>query len=202
MSDLKLDVDQASELKAAFRRSGWTNAEIKILSERDHLFKVREMIRGNAEIITTAQYIIDCDIAPFVPKNDYDWIVLEHKKGGQLVWDPTKIQLYLPEHWQRGGGSHNYIEGEKFRAELANKPVLNANVLDFLLDYPHLIPHEWKKNDSGSARHIYFWGTIYISKGGFINVRYLYFDIFKWSCSSKSLIFSWLERDFAALLID
>lgn len=33
MSDLMLDVDQAGELKAAFRRGDWTNAEIKRLCE-------------------------------------------------------------------------------------------------------------------------------------------------------------------------
>lgn len=51
MSDLKLDVDQAGELKAGFRRADWTNAEIKLLCEGDILAKVRQVICGRAEIV-------------------------------------------------------------------------------------------------------------------------------------------------------
>ena len=53
MSDLKLDVDQAGELKAAFRRGKWTNAEIKSLCEGDTLTKVRSVIRGFAKGVIT-----------------------------------------------------------------------------------------------------------------------------------------------------
>lgn len=50
MSDLKLDVDQAAELKYAFRRGDWTNEEIKRLCEGDLLKEVRNVVRGAAEI--------------------------------------------------------------------------------------------------------------------------------------------------------
>jgi len=50
MSDLMLDVDQAGELKAAFRRGGYSNTEIKQLSEGDILGKVRDVLLGRAEI--------------------------------------------------------------------------------------------------------------------------------------------------------
>jgi hypothetical protein len=45
-----LDVDQAGELKRAFRRGDWTNAEVKKLSEGDILAQVRMVVRGLAEI--------------------------------------------------------------------------------------------------------------------------------------------------------
>ena len=45
-------VDQAGELKAAFRRGDWTNAEIKTLSEGDRLANVRLVLRGDAVITT------------------------------------------------------------------------------------------------------------------------------------------------------
>ncbi len=54
MSDLTLDVDQAGELKAAFRRGNWTNSEIKTLSEGDRLAKVRLFVRGDAVITMRA----------------------------------------------------------------------------------------------------------------------------------------------------
>lgn len=51
MSDLMLDVDQAGELKAAFRRGNWTNAFIKRLCEGDILSRVLLVLEGKAEIV-------------------------------------------------------------------------------------------------------------------------------------------------------
>jgi hypothetical protein len=51
MSNLMLDVDQAGELKAAFRRNDWTNGQIKKLCEGDILAKVRLVLEGTAEIV-------------------------------------------------------------------------------------------------------------------------------------------------------
>lgn len=52
MSDLKLDVDQASELKAAFRRGDWTNADIKLFSEasKEKLKLFRNELRGELTV--------------------------------------------------------------------------------------------------------------------------------------------------------
>src|SRR3989344_5615303 len=52
MSNLMLDVDQAGELKAAFRRGGWSNGQIKMLCEGDILARVRMVLEGTAEIIS------------------------------------------------------------------------------------------------------------------------------------------------------
>lgn len=59
MSALMLDVDQAGELKAAFRRGDWTNAEIKLLCEGDRLAEVRSYVCGLAEIKLIPR-ILDC----------------------------------------------------------------------------------------------------------------------------------------------
>ncbi|HYU64974.1 MAG TPA: hypothetical protein VEK36_01775, partial [Candidatus Paceibacterota bacterium] len=64
---LTLDVVQAAELKYAFERTGWNNAEIKALSSGDVLAGVRDVIRGFAKI-EHIKYIIDCDADPFVPE--------------------------------------------------------------------------------------------------------------------------------------
>lgn len=45
-----LDVGQANELKLAFRRTGWTNEEIKRLCEGNTLAEVRDVLLGRAEI--------------------------------------------------------------------------------------------------------------------------------------------------------
>jgi hypothetical protein len=66
MSDLMLDVGQAVELKEAFRRGGYNNAEIKQLSTGDTLAQVRNVLRGLAEI-KSVEHVIDLGADPFLP---------------------------------------------------------------------------------------------------------------------------------------
>ena len=106
------------------------------------------------------QHIIDCNTDPFLPTG---WKVEKHCKGGQLDWDPANIQLWLSPNQQNGES----ITGNKLCKELEGKPVLNANVLDFLLAHPEFIPEEWK------GKYIFFWGTIYRDAAGDLVVRYL-----------------------------
>jgi hypothetical protein len=187
MSDLKLDVDQASELKAAFRRGNWTNAEIKKICEGNVLAQFREVILGQAEIVTV-NHVIDCDADPFCPD---DWKVVEHKKGGQFQWDPAKVLLYLSEETQE----HGHIEGNKLHKELADKHVLNANVLDHLLAHPELIPEEWK-----DGRAIFFLGTIYCgSLDGYLLVRCLRYSNDHWSWGHHCLINDFSSISLAAV---
>ena len=51
MSNLMLDVDQAGELKAAFRRAEWTNGLIKQLCESNLLIDLKKVLEGVAEIV-------------------------------------------------------------------------------------------------------------------------------------------------------
>lgn len=174
MSNLMLDVDQAGELKAAFRRGNWTNAEIKQLCEGETLAQVRKVLLGHA-VITVPEHLIDLDADPFVPNG---WKVEDHQKGGQFKWDAIKVKLHLSKK-QKGGS----IEGNKLRKELKGQPVYNANLLDYLLKNPHLIPEEWK------GKYVFFWGTIYRSSGGDLCVRCLYWDVGRWCWD-----FDWLDR--------
>lgn len=107
----------------------------------------------------TIESIIDCDTSPYVPK---DWTVEEHHKGGQLKFDTSQITPYL-----FAAQEMNSTEGNELREKLANKPCLNANVLDHLLANQHLIPEEWK------GKVVFFWGTIYHNSNGHLCVRYL-----------------------------
>ena len=138
--------------------------------------EVAKLIKGTAMNGT----IIDCDADPFVPEG---WTVEEHKQGGQLTFDPSQVEFYLDDG-QKGG---KYIEGNKLRQRLADKPVLNANVLDYLLANPDLIPEEWKTDESGNTRYIFFWGTVYRSSNGDLCVRCLYWDDGGWDWSSDWL---------------
>lgn len=72
MSDLMLDVDQAGELKAAFRRGNWSNAEIKRLCEGDVLVQVRQVLIGCAEIVECEKFTLLADLGTITVPDDYD----------------------------------------------------------------------------------------------------------------------------------
>lgn len=182
-NDLMLDVSQAAELKLAFRRNGWNNAEIKTLSEGDLLADVLKVVKGQAEI-KTIEHLIDCDAAPYTPP---DWEVESHKKGGLWKWNP-KLTLCLSKKQKKGS-----IVGNDLRKELANQPVLNANVLDYLLAHPELIPEEWK------GKAIFFWGTIYRNSGGDLYVRCLCWRGAGWYWGGRWLGGGFYSGDPAAL---
>lgn len=161
MSEIALDVGLCFKIKQALSRNCIPDlADLDWLASGDNLAKVRRVRLGHSEIVTP-EHIIDCDADPFVPEG---WSVAEHRNGGAFKWNATNVSLHLDEG-QRDG---RWIEGNKLRKELANKPVLNANVLDYLLAHPHLIPEEWK------GKAVFFWGTIYCDRGGGLCVRYLF----------------------------
>lgn len=186
-TELMLDVGQANELKLAFRRADYTNADIKKLCEGDMLAKVLPVVRDQAEV-KVVKHLIDCDADPFLPN---DWKkVEEHRKAGQLEWDPTKVKLYLSECQQNG----KFINGHDLRKELTGRPVLNACVLDYLLAHPELIPDEWK------GKVVFFWGTIYCVSVGNLCVRYLYWSGDGWHGRYNWLDGDWIGSNPAALL--
>jgi acyl dehydratase len=140
------------------------------------------------KLLYVTKHIIDCDAEPYLPK---DWTVIDHRKGGMLEWNPTKIKFYLSEG-QKGAKS---INGHDLRTELAEIPVLNANVHDYLMINPHVIPEDFRD------KHLCFWGTIFRSPGGGYYVRCMCWSGQKW-CSYNY----WLNFDFRshfpALLLD
>lgn len=134
----------------------------------------RKMLSARVQTkpIVVASDVIDCEADPFKPSG---WQVKEedqlpYRVRGQFIFDPAKVKLYLARD-QRNG-----IEGNKLCKKLASQPVLGANVLDYLLDHPHLIPEEWKRDANGNVRFAFFWGTIYCGSSGRLYVRYLCFN--------------------------
>jgi hypothetical protein len=185
MSDLMLDVGQANELKLAFRRADFSNDDIKRLCEGKVLTEIRSVLRGHASI-TVIEHVIDCDADPFVPD---DWTVEEHRKGGIFKWNAADVALYLDKDQKNG----KVLEGNKLRKVLVGKPVFNANVLDYLLAHPHLIPEEWK------GKFVFFWGTIYRSRFGNLFVRDLAWDDGRWCWGFGWLDDVWSDDDPAAV---
>lgn len=184
MSDgFVMSARQAAELDHAFERNGWTPADVKLLSGGDMLIQILPVLRGRVNIIV-GKHIVDCDTDPFVSNG---WVVEGHIKGGQFEFEPKKISLYLDEAQQNGG----MIVGNKLREKLKGKSVLNANVLDYLLAHPELIPHEWKE------KLVFFWGTIYREDSvAYYSDGSLYVRCLRWDHGSWFWGYDWLQNDF------
>jgi hypothetical protein len=165
-----------NQLGDALENAGFSTEDVTKLKQFSNLKGFKDVLNGKAEI-SYPEHLIDCDSAPFVPNG---WSVEEHKKGGFFKLDLAKISLYLSKKQKKGS-----IGGHDLRKELSDKPVMNANVLDYLLAHPELIPEEWK------GKAVFFWGTIYRHSDGYLYVRYLY-----WIGSKWYWYFNWLDSVF------
>jgi len=141
---------------------------------------------GQAQIVVS-KHLIDCDVNPFVPDG---WKVEQHRKAGQLEWNPERISLYLSKRQKNGGD----IGGHDLRKELESQPVLNACVLDYLLANPELIPESWR------GKAVFFWGTIYRDAVDRLYVRHLYWYGGGWGWYYYWLGGVWRDCCTAALL--
>ena len=171
-----MSIGAMNQLADALENAGFTSEEITKLKQFKELGKVKDVLSGKA-LITYPGHLIDCDANPFIPKG---LSVEEHKKGGFFKFDLAKISLYLSKKQEKGS-----IGGHDLRKKLSGKPVMNANVLDYLLAHPELIPESWKD------KAIFFWGTIYRYSDGLLFVRYLY-----WYGSEWLWNYFWLDSDF------
>ena len=130
--------------------------------------------------------LINCDKQPNIPSG---FTLESHQKGGTLKWDASKIELYLSEKQKTG-----HITGYDLRKELEGKPVLNACVLDYLLEHQELIPNEWK------GKEVYFLGTIFHNMNGSPYIEYLYWEGDGWEWDYVWLGAYWGSYRPAALL--
>lgn len=136
--------------------------------------------------------VIDCDAEPFIPFEADGWTVAEHRKGGKLTFDPFKVEFLLASGQE--GDSALGISGYELRKKLIGENLLNANVLDYLHARPDLIPEDWKQDERGKPRFIYFWGTIYRNRSGELLVRYLSWGRGEWWWGSLGLDGRWHDQ--------
>lgn len=114
-------------------------------------------------------------------------VVLIQKRTDGLYIDGKKVVLHRVSR-QIGGKA---IQGHELRTELVGEKVLNACVEDFLLDHPEFIPEDWKKDEQGNTRYIFFWGTIFRGpSSGYLYVRYLCWNGDAWVSD-----YNWLDSD-------
>lgn len=171
----KMSIGAMNQLADALENAGWTAEDVTRLKQFGKLGKVRDVLSGVASV-TYPEHLIDTDASPFIPNG---WSVEEHNKGGFFMFNSGKGILYLSKKQKKGS-----IGRYDLRKEL-NRSVMNANVLDYLLAHPELIPESWK------SKNIYFWGTIYRCSGR-RNVRYLYWYGSKWYDNYRQLAYAFL----------
>lgn len=136
-----------------------------------------ELLKPEVSGLEKSTSIINISQEPSIPSG-YNWTIESHRKVDTV--DLSKMSLHLLDEQKNG-----YIEGDELRKELESKNILNANVLDYLLENPNFIPEEWK------GKYIFFWGTVYRRSDGRLCVRCLCFggDSWDWRCR-------WLGRGF------
>ncbi len=161
-SEFGKDIGLMHELVITGRKIGFTPKDWGTLAHNEELlFQTLAVIRGNTEIVIP-KHLINLDADPFVPVG---WSVEEHQRGGMFEWDPTKVTFYI-SHKQETG--YKSIRVSELYKELNDKHPFNANLLDYLITHPELIPEEWK------GKHVYFWGTIYKDSCDNLRVRCIY----------------------------
>ena len=144
--------------------------------------------------------IIDGDLSPNIPSNfrianegienqKMGKITLEKRDDGKLYVNGREVVRYLSSR-QKDGGS---VQGNEIRSELNGKQVLNACVMDALLEHSQFIPDEWKTGFT------FFWGTIFHADDGSLNIECLKWDE-KWYHYYISFNESWHSDDSAAVL--
>ncbi len=182
----RFSVGQMNQLGDALEVAGFSVNDVTKLRTFPGLADIRRVLLGLCEICSL-DHLINLDAAPFIPPG---WQVVEHKKGGQFRWDPTKVALFLTEQQKKGT-----IKGNQLLEELKDKPVFNANVLGYLLTHPELIPDDWKE------KYTFFWGTIYRDSFGRLYVRCLYWSSDRWYWSYRWLDGEWYAPHPAALRV-
>lgn len=129
------------------------------------------------------------------------WSVAEHfSKHGTISWNKDTYKDNLFVHPLQIEGSirgNNLFEFIKEK----NLPVMNACVWEYLKENFSAIPEEWKMDEKGNARYIFFWGTIDRSPEGDLYIRYLSWTGGNWTTSNYLLSGNWHE-DFPAAVYE
>lgn len=174
----------AAKMCGAFCEAGGTPAELNAVAENEKVLRgLIAVLRGQAEV-TLVKHVVDCS----GPLRKIDGLTplpadeqITSRFTGELALTPEALALYL-DPGQQGDG---VVKGNKLRKLLEGQNVLPAQVLDYQLEHPELIPESWK------GKYTYFWGTIYRSAGGDLCVRCLCRCDGRWDWRYDWLVDDW-----------
>ncbi len=172
------------------------NKTLKQLGEKFLETQLVKMLSGTAVMVNLdAPIKLPFNGAEIESQIGSGWVKIEKRLDGLYI-DNRKVSLYLSERQKNG----NTIKGYELREELTGKLVLHPNILDAILDHSYLLPEDWKKDEKGDIRFIFFWAVIFRSPS-FDNlyVRYLYFHDGWWNSNYYWLDNDWDDNDPTAL---
>lgn len=158
-SDVTRHLNFASKFFKACGQAGFSPTELNMLAQDVPLLKqARNLLHQKMSEAEVDKHTINTAAAPVIPGGCS--IVENHvyAKPAEWPWDPSKIHLFVHEE-QKKERFHG-MPGEKLRKELVRTSVLNAVVLDYLLEHQHLVPASWQSSGR-EGRRIYFFGTVY-----------------------------------------
>lgn len=154
-------------------------------------------------IINETTIMVNLDAPPTLPfvgaeiesQIGTGWVKVERRADGLYV-DDCKVVLYLVERQKDG----KIIRGYELREELSGKLVLHPNIMDALFENQHLIPEDWKMDENGSVRFIFFWAVIFRNAVGALCVRCFFFGDGGWGRNARWLDNDWHSGSPAALI--
>lgn len=166
-----------SDLTSKLQHGVIVPEELALFNQRKNPFPIPTTMKSRKKLT------VDLSAAPYLPDG---WTIEEHRTAKPWRFDAKQVQLYLDEAQKSSS-----IGGHDLRQKLADQPVFNANLLDWLLreENQHLIPEEWKD------KYVFFWGTIYRIPDGFLFVRYLLWDGGRWRWFWLWLGYHWCRSD-------
>ena len=122
------------------------------------------------------------------------WVKVERRKT-ELFVDGKKIILHLDEGQKDG----KVMVGTKLAEALKGYSVEHPNILDALMEHPHLIPDEFKQDGQGRTIYIFFWAVKFRERDGLLYVRCLYWGDGAWRSRYYWLGVRWGDQGPAAV---
>ncbi len=156
-NEFSLSSGQAHELELMFRKTGWSNADVKKLCSQTTMQGVLQFVRGNADFVVR-KHVIDNRETYGLTSGSQERVVDHYRLGrdGQFEWNPVTVALHVSSE----KSEDNLIDAERLYNEMRFKAPLNMHILLYLLNHQTLIPSEWQPKRDGDPRVICFWGTI------------------------------------------
>jgi len=162
--DFTFSVGQMNQAALAFKEAGYTPGDVTRLRSNQKLLKdILQFLNGFAEI-SIVEHIIDCTVPPFTPEG---WEIEKHIKGIIIQWNEYTGGKII-DHLEKIADHNIFIDPDELSGEMPLTAMpLTANILDYLVDHPRLVPREWRGKD------VLFFGTLYRDRAGNLVVRYL-----------------------------
>jgi hypothetical protein len=166
---------------------GWSPEQLSSLTKNQDLLKQFLGVINKTHKIVKKIHVIDCNVLPLFPESGYGWKFYEgpsKNKFGLLSFNPEHLEVFHCSKRREDRTDWVTYMVDDFHKESLNG--LPANVLDYLLGIPELIPEDWKnKSKSGKIRHFVFVKTQYVEPNGIVHYRDLYYEDNKWKTSTQ-----------------